>query len=751
MDLTQLVTYRFSPPLNRGEMRAILEYLDEETDLKWVGGDSLLNEPPAGDETYSLSVDRDGCRHHNNGYDWNAESADDDMRTDKIVDGRDFFGLNDTEQMDKFFLEGDSDWDFMGDVVPRPEDGRWTSVVLKSILEDHYILFTTVGETYKVSHIDDGICDGGMSDSNPNKCCISWENDSLSILYSFSDVVKFFNDYRNKSDSAWIVDEIVPKNQPLKENNEDPDWAWMSEIPEVVLGSDFTEFDICSEDNQSCKITLSDDGTSITFNYGYGDFIDTFYGGNDDWVFDVLIKHDGEYEDGGDGYNYESDEMNYIGGWLSDVDKELFEEILNKPEVIQLLGDKVGNYDPKQTEIKFGWQHRNPNKYTNDGLHYIWGVYSKKGKIDISYIDDDQQFNSLQYICDLIYKGRWDWDDFESSSLSDLSHYLEINRWRSINSVYKQTLKENKLDVEYSGGYGYRSNDEVDMTIPYPFKGEHNLTDIKWKIESIFDEGWSDMFYEEYSHEGAGEDINFAFKQMLEKLSEAVEELEEENALYESVFGTSPDIERELLARSEKDREEKLNNTETDPSKGTIKPSRTVMDNVCSRQKICDEQGPITFGQLRGIITSAQNKSLGLDVGGGIFKSFIRLLPFFLPQIALGAAVGSSIRAINKIIKPTIEGTRGYKRWWGKMIMSVMNLAEGELNTEDPLSKVFFISDGLLDMMSRKYQLKFARYISELADSKPDNEMVPEYFVENELRRWINEKFLLDPPLKSKF
>ena len=37
-----------------------------------------------------------------------------------------------------------------------------------------------------------------------------------------------------------------------------------------------------------------------------------------------------------------------------------------------------------------------------------------------------------------------------------------------------------------------------------------------------------------------------------------------------------------------------------------------------------------------------------------------------------------------------------------------------------------------------------------MADEKPDDEEVPEYFVENELRNWVNDKFLLDPPLPPK-
>ena len=53
-------------------------------------------------------------------------------------------------------------------------------------------------------------------------------------------------------------------------------------------------------------------------------------------------------------------------------------------------------------------------------------------------------------------------------------------------------------------------------------------------------------------------------------------------------------------------------------------------------------------------------------------------------------------------------------------------------------------------MLDEKYKLKFARYISNIASEKPDDEIVPDYFVENELRNWLNDKFLLDPPLQLK-
>jgi hypothetical protein len=188
----------------------------------------------------------------------------------------------------------------------------------------------------------------------------------------------------------------------------------------------------------------------------------------------------------------------------------------------------------------------------------------------------------------------------------------------------------------------------------------------------------------------------------------------------------------------------------TDPVKGVVAPSKKVISDVCEKEEFCKKQGPITFGQLRVLVENAQKTNLLFDLGEGGYKASIRLLPWFLPQIAIAGFIGSSIRAFNKIIRPGLEDTRGYKSWWGRTVLRVMDIAEGDISKKDPISKIFFISDGLLHMMDKKFKLKFARYIAELAASKPDSEPVPEYFVENELRAWVNQKFLLNPPLPPK-
>ena len=181
-----------------------------------------------------------------------------------------------------------------------------------------------------------------------------------------------------------------------------------------------------------------------------------------------------------------------------------------------------------------------------------------------------------------------------------------------------------------------------------------------------------------------------------------------------------------------------------------IEPSKSAVRNICDSEKFCNAHGEITFGQLRALVESTTKKRLYQHVGEGGFKATIRMLPWFLPQLIIAGVVGSAARAINKIVRPTLEETDNYKTWWGRAVMKSFDIVEGELGLRDPLSKIFFISDGLMTMMDDKYKVKFAKYIAELASEQPDDEVVPEYFVENELRRWVNDKFLLDPPLPPK-
>ena len=193
----------------------------------------------------------------------------------------------------------------------------------------------------------------------------------------------------------------------------------------------------------------------------------------------------------------------------------------------------------------------------------------------------------------------------------------------------------------------------------------------------------------------------------------------------------------------------------TDPSTGFVAPSKEVTNNICKVKGFCKAQGPITFGQLRELVKAASSQRLKTDMGRGTFRELWRIVPFFIPQVLLAAVGAELARVINKIISPALKDAGSYKSWWGQVVMKTMNVAEGTafpnmVLGDDPLTKVFFISDGLLHMINDKYKLKFAKYVADVAASKPDDEPVPDWFVENLLRDYLNQKFLLDPPLPVK-
>jgi hypothetical protein len=181
-----------------------------------------------------------------------------------------------------------------------------------------------------------------------------------------------------------------------------------------------------------------------------------------------------------------------------------------------------------------------------------------------------------------------------------------------------------------------------------------------------------------------------------------------------------------------------------------VEPSKTAVKNICDSEKFCKAQGKITFGQLKSIVDSATRKRIFKHIGEGGVKATIRLLPWFIPQLFIAGTIAGAVRAANKILMPSLTETENYKTFWGKAILKSFKIAEGDINLSDPLSKIFFISDGLMTMLDEKYKVKFAKHIANIASEKPDSEEVPEYFVENELRTWINDKFLLDPPLSPK-
>ena len=130
-----------------------------------------------------------------------------------------------------------------------------------------------------------------------------------------------------------------------------------------------------------------------------------------------------------------------------------------------------------------------------------------------------------------------------------------------------------------------------------------------------------------------------------------------------------------------------------------VEPSKTTIKNICDSERFCQAQGKITFGQLRAIVESATKRRIFKHVGEGGVKATIRLLPWFLPQLMIPGIIGGVVRAVNKILRPSLTETENYKTFWGRVVLKSFQIAEGDLHLTDPFSKIFFISDGLMTMM----------------------------------------------------
>ena len=479
------------------------------------------------------------------------------------------------------------------------------------------------------------------------------------------------------------------------------------------------------------------------------DYIQKYLCADDSWM-----DYDGWYDtDWYDGMEDGLDEQNWetIVKILKVPNKEIADNLINDRPQNEEEERMVNELEEEISEIKNSivWGHNDESEYAtkNDMAEDITDKLAVHFEGDGKLIQDDNGMFSWRIegnLLDYLEDDMWDntevfqhHPDYAGATLEewlqDLTHELP-------ESIFQALMLEEFTFLDYD--YGKRG----DMLEP----------ETKW---------FDGYYHPDY-------DINQAVFDRLREVeyefsSNSPEQLDEETDIFgqglmdpinpEDFEGTEEEWEE--LVSSGESWEEKPNyeytDGKTDPEKGFVAPSKEVTDNICNVENFCKEQGPITFGQLKALVEAATSKRIAGDMGRGVFKTLWRIIPFFIPQVLLAAVGVTATRAINKIVTPALKDTKGYKSWWGKVVLKAMDIAEGDYIPDvalgdDPLGKVFFISDGLLEMIKDKYKLKFARYVADVAASRPDSEPVPDWFVENLLRDYLNQKFLLDPPLQPK-
>lgn len=163
-----------------------------------------------------------------------------------------------------------------------------------------------------------------------------------------------------------------------------------------------------------------------------------------------------------------------------------------------------------------------------------------------------------------------------------------------------------------------------------------------------------------------------------------------------------------------------------------------------------------TFGVLSAIFKDAIQAKKQTDLKKGAVKMAHRLIPIilapFFPILSIMGYILGTSRAFNKIINPILfnPGTN-YNEFLKKIIDKSMKVAEGEIPIKDRFSRAFVVSDNLVSAIKPEILQEFSIYLANKIYNMDLSEVVPDYFVENELKKYINDNFNVDPkiPLKE--
>lgn len=176
--------------------------------------------------------------------------------------------------------------------------------------------------------------------------------------------------------------------------------------------------------------------------------------------------------------------------------------------------------------------------------------------------------------------------------------------------------------------------------------------------------------------------------------------------------------------------------------------------------KYLQEKGDkFTFGFLKIIFEEAIKFQKKRDVKKGGVKMVHRLIPIITGGISqfiefISYILGGS-RAFNKLLKPIIKDPgNNYPEFLKKWIMGFMNIMEGDyykpILGKNRFYKAFVISDKTAFMLDKSYLREFSYYLAEKMSYENDKKEVPHYYIENELKNWLNNKFEIEPKIQFK-
>jgi hypothetical protein len=165
-----------------------------------------------------------------------------------------------------------------------------------------------------------------------------------------------------------------------------------------------------------------------------------------------------------------------------------------------------------------------------------------------------------------------------------------------------------------------------------------------------------------------------------------------------------------------------------------------------------------TFGILRAIFKDAKDAKMKTDFKKGFLQAIPRGLPVllapFFPVVAIVGLILGTSRTFNKLIKPlfnNLDSDSKYVDFLKTMVFYYMKFPEGEVNLKDRFSRAFVVTDRLIDAIKQETIDAFTKNLVEKMDAEPDDKPVPDHYIENELKKYLNDNYDVDPkiPLKE--
>jgi hypothetical protein len=164
-----------------------------------------------------------------------------------------------------------------------------------------------------------------------------------------------------------------------------------------------------------------------------------------------------------------------------------------------------------------------------------------------------------------------------------------------------------------------------------------------------------------------------------------------------------------------------------------------------------------TFGLLAAIFRDAKEAKFGQETKKAFLSAIPRALPMilapFFPIMAIVGLVFGSTRLFNRITKPifqNMDSDSKYVDFLKSFVEVAAKVPEGEVDVKDRFTRAFVVEDRLIDALKPDVVDAFATYLSKKMEAEPDDKVVPDNYIENELKQYLNDNFDVTPEIPLK-